>query len=149
MSNQYFYFKNFNSATAIEIIFCHTHLIKYYCFPFSDKKSSLGIEFTLDGPKQNAINTSDDNDQVQKAKQGQANEENEEASIGPTRTASPSNSPSTNRWSTSCQHDLRSVRQIVWLLGHQRDELEQQYTILINDWTDVCRRRAGGIICGC
>lgn len=31
-------------------------------------------------------------------------------------------------------HDLKSMRQIVCLLGHQRDDLEQQYASLINDW---------------
>lgn len=31
-------------------------------------------------------------------------------------------------------HDLKSMRQIVCLLGHQRDDLEQQYSSLINDW---------------
>lgn len=32
-------------------------------------------------------------------------------------------------------HDLKSMRQIVCLLGHQRDDLEQQFASLITDWT--------------
>lgn len=30
-------------------------------------------------------------------------------------------------------HDLKSMRQIICILGHQRDDLEQQFTCLIND----------------
>lgn len=31
-------------------------------------------------------------------------------------------------------HDLKSMRQIVCVLGHHRDDLEHQYTSLINEW---------------